>query len=123
MSENAEGELTVLEEGLWTIATRGDRTWMDAHLTDDFVEYGRSGRAYDKQHILDTPVGPFRAELSDLTIAWLSDDIALITYQSMAIYGDEPPMRANRSSIWLRDGGEWRLRFHQGTPYKPGVGG
>jgi ribonuclease HI len=21
-----------------------------------------------------------------------------------------------RSSLWLRDGGRWRLRFHQGTP-------
>ncbi|HTR90906.1 MAG TPA: hypothetical protein VMI73_04110 [Trebonia sp.] len=23
------------------------------------------------------------------------------------------------SSIWVRDGGAWRLRFHQGTPVRP----
>lgn len=116
-------ELLALEHSMWQIATRGDRSWMDAHLDDDFVEYGRSGRVYGKHDILDAPVGPFRAELSDLEVAWLDDDVALVTYRSTAFYGDSPPGRANRSSIWIRRGAGWRLRFHQGTPYQEPHGG
>jgi hypothetical protein len=26
---------------------------------------------------------------------------------------------ANRSSVWVRDGEEWRILFHQGTPVRP----
>ena len=113
---SAVDELSRLEHGMWEIETRGDRAWMDLHLADDFVEYGRSGRVYTKQDILDTPVGPFRAELSDLDVVWLAAEVALVTYRSSAFYGDAPPGRANRSSIWVRRDGDWLLRFHQGTP-------
>ena len=115
-------ELLELEHAMWEIDTRGDREWMDAHLADDFVEYGRSGRVYDKQQILDGPVGPFRAELDDLRVERLAKDVALITYRSTSIFADAPPGHANRASIWVRDG-RWRLRFHQGTPFEePSVG-
>jgi hypothetical protein len=109
-------ELVALERGMWEIGTRGNRHWMDAHLADDFVEYGRSGRIYDKQQILDAPVGPFRAELDDLRVARLSKVVALVTYRSTSIFGDAPPARSIRSSIWVRDDDGWKLRFHQGTP-------
>ncbi len=115
--------LIALERAMWTVATRGDRTWMDAHLTDDFVEYGRSGRIYDKQATLDTPVGPFHAELDDLRVERLAKHVALVTYRSTAIYGDAPQLRANRSSIWVRGHDGWRLRFHQGTACQDIPGG
>lgn len=120
---SAADELTALEHCMWEIATRGDRAWMDAHLADDFVEYGRSGRTYDKAATLDTPVGPFRSELDDLRVSRLSKNVALVTYRSMSIYGDAKPARSNRSSIWVRDDAGWRLRFHQGTPTDGTTGG
>jgi hypothetical protein len=42
---------------------RGDRSWMDAHLADDFTEFGYSGRSYSRAETLDLPVGPIEATL------------------------------------------------------------
>ena len=121
---SARDDLLALEHAMWSSETRGDRNWMDAHLTDDFVEYGRSGRTYDRQSILDTPVGPFRADLDDLRVERLAKNVALVTYRSTSIYGEAEHERANRSSIWVRhDEHGWRLRFHQGTPCQGTPGG
>ena len=38
-------------------------------------------------------------------------DTVLLTYRSYSRTGS-----ALRSSLWVLDGGQWRLRFHQGTP-------
>ena len=49
-------ELQRLEEGMWRSNTRGDREWMDAHLSSDFFELGLSGRRYDRGEVLDAEV-------------------------------------------------------------------
>ncbi len=98
---------------MWRHETRSDRSWMDAHLADEFVEFGRSGRRYTRAEIIDVDIGPFEATLPlrDLTIRWLGDHHALVTYQS-EIGGH----RANRSSIWRHGDSGWLMEFHQGTP-------
>jgi hypothetical protein len=103
--------LTALEHAMWGSATRGDRAWMDAHLADDFTEFGYSGRSYTRADILGLPVGTIDATLEDIEIRAVGRDAALVTYRSV-----EPRGTANRSSLWRRVAGEWRLAFHQGTP-------
>lgn len=107
-------ELQGLEESLWRPETRFDRRYMDGVLTPDFLEFGRSGRRYDRAGVLDMTGGHLDARLSELTVTLLAPDVALVTYVS-EVRGDEV-LRAQRSSVWLRQGGSWRLRFHQGTP-------
>ncbi len=104
--------LAALEEAMWVVATRGDRAWMDAHLTDDFHEIGRSGRHHDRRAVLDAHVAAIDVELPlrDLEVRAIGRDAALVTYRSVHADGD-----ARRSSIWQR-AGTWRLAFHQGTP-------
>ena len=46
-------ELAQLESAMWEAATRLDRSWMDRHLAWDFIEFGGSGRTYDRAAILD----------------------------------------------------------------------
>jgi hypothetical protein len=103
--------LIALERSMWDTATRADRSWMDAHLTDDFTEFGYSGRAYTRAEILDGPVEAIEASLEILSIRAIGRDAALVTYTS-----DEPRGAANRTSLWRRADGRWRLSFHQGTP-------
>jgi ribonuclease HI len=105
--------LSNLETAMWQTATRSDREWMDAHLTDDFTEFGFSGRAYDRTAILEQPVEQIDIELplSDLAVRALGRDAALVTYRSI-----QPRGVAHRTSVWRRDRGRWRLAFHQGTP-------
>jgi predicted enzyme related to lactoylglutathione lyase len=103
--------LTALERAMWDASTRGDRSWMDAHLTEDFTEFGFSGRAYDRADILDTPVGTIDATLADMEVRPVGRDAALVTYRSQ-----QPRGAANRASVWRRADGRWRMAFHQGTP-------
>lgn len=110
-------QLRDLERGMWEHPTRTDGRWMAHHLHPDFAEFGRSGRRYDRAAILDEPVEPFEAGLTDIDVAFLADDVALLTYRSVFRRGSSVQY-ANRSSVWIHDDG-WRLRFHQGTPCEP----
>lgn len=103
--------LTALERAMWDSSTRGDRAWMEAHLTDDFTEFGYSGRSYTRADTLDMPVGVIDATLSDFDVRSVGRDAALVTYRS-----DDPRGAAHRASIWRQEADQWRLAFHQGTP-------
>jgi len=106
--------LTELEHSLWRSTTRFDADYMGQVLTDDFLEFGRSGRGYDRQAVLDVPALTLDVRLLNLTVHPVGPDVALVTYVSEAQFEDLE--RANRSSLWVREEGRWRLRFHQGTP-------
>ena len=105
-------DLARLEEAMWRDETRCDRHWMAAHITADFVEFGASGRTYDRAEILEQSPSPIEAvlPLADYRVVALADDVALATYVS-----DAGGRRANRSSLWVHTAAGWLLRFHQGT--------
>ncbi len=84
-----------------------------ALLTDDFIEFGRSGRVYDKLRTIELLSGDdneFTPEVRDFQVRPLSPDVVLVTYRSGR--GDH---FALRSSIWRLSEGKWRMTFHQGT--------
>ena len=109
-------ELERLEESLWRPETRFDPDYMERVLTVDFFEFGRSGRIYDRADTIAAEPQPIDAvlPLRDFEVHAVTADIALVTYVS-EVHADDIQV-ANRSSLWMRQGGEWRLRFHQGTP-------
>ena len=107
-------DLARLEESLWRAETRFDRDHMEHVLAADFVEFGRSGRVHSRDDILAAPPGEISTALRDLVVRSLATDVALVTYVSEV--PEEGDGVGNRSSIWTRTNGEWRLRFHQGTP-------
>ncbi len=78
-------------------------------IADDFVEFGRSGRVWTRETIRQLLEGPpgDAVLIEAFEVALLADDVALVTYRAAG---------ANRSSIWVRHDGRWKLRFHQGTP-------
>jgi hypothetical protein len=84
-------------------------------LADDFVEFGSSGRVYDKAAVvaLLRTETPGSHAMTDFRATLLAPSVALVTY---AIRREaSPPVDTLRSSIWqLRDAG-WQLVFHQGT--------
>ena len=110
-------QLRRLEESLWRPETRFNRDHMDEVLAPDFFEFGRSGRVYRREDTLDVPVQPIEAtpRLTKFAVRSISADVALVTYVSEVTYAEVKEV-ANRSSLWSRHAGGWRLRFHQGTP-------
>jgi hypothetical protein len=118
LSEQDRQALMRLEEAMWREETRFDKAFMERALAPDFFEFGRSGRTYTRQQILDLPRETIVAQrlLEDLRVRLLDANTAQLTYNSRVRYQDVVEC-GRRSSIWSRAGDTWVLRFHQGTPF------
>ncbi|MDR7084471.1 ribonuclease HI [Arthrobacter ginsengisoli] len=102
-----------LERELLLPETRADLGRTGVLLHRDFTEIGSSGRIWTRDAMMmslaEEPAGP--TELEMLGADRLGEQTILLTYRSRARSGT-----ALRSSLWVHDGAQWRLRFHQGTP-------
>ncbi|MGX1497867.1 hypothetical protein ACSSV1_002903 [Labrenzia sp. MBR-25] len=121
LPEDAE-TLTRLEESLWQAETRYDPVLMDRVFADDFFEFGRSGRVYTREDLIlpASAAQPIdvRLPLPRLKFTVIDTHSVLVTYVSEVRRESGEIERANRSSIWSRQDGAWKLRFHQGTPFQ-----
>ncbi|WP_427133755.1 RNase H family protein [Pseudarthrobacter sp. S9] len=108
-----EAVVESLERELLRPETRGDLGRTGVLLHPDFTEIGSSGRVWTRDAMMmaleENPGGPTELEL--LGADRLGEGIVLLTYRSYTRSGT-----ALRSSLWVLDGAQWRLRFHQGTP-------
>jgi hypothetical protein len=88
-----------------------------ALIDDEFAEIGASGRRWDRTAILDLlgRVPDEEVTIEGFAAAPLGADAVLVTYRSVARAPGLPARSAWRSSVWVRRGGDWRIRFHQGT--------
>jgi hypothetical protein len=120
LSEEDKLEITRLEEAMWRAETRFDLNFQRTRFAQDFFEFGRSGRVYQRQQLILNERQEIRATLplDDLSIRLLDENTAQVTYNSHVEY-DGVVEHARRSSIWFRDEQGWVMRFHQGTPYEP----
>jgi ribonuclease HI len=102
-----------LERELLRPETRADLGRTGVLLHPDFTEIGRSGRIWTRDALMmaleENPGGPTDFEL--LGAERLGEGTILLTYRSYSRSGT-----ALRSSLWVLDGTQWRLRFHQSTP-------
>ncbi len=101
---------------------RFSREKMDALLDDEFLEFGASGKVYDKQQTMDAlksqEIGA-QLPLPDFSARLLAPGVALVTYRSLQTFSDGTVKEARRSSIWRKSEKGWRVVFHQGTPLRP----
>jgi hypothetical protein len=109
-----------LEEQLLKPEVRGSSDEVGYLLADEFIEFGSSGRVYDKRQIIEalqqeTPDPTTRISLVDFVARRLASEVILVTYRT--IRPDRPESRL-RSSIWKLVEGRWQMVFHQGTPAK-----
>lgn len=109
--------LRELEESLLLPDVRKSRKLVEL-LSDEFIEFGSSGRIYDKADLVAALQGeqPSTQTTSDFRVTELSPQVALLTYR-IHRHG-EPPVHTLRSSIWKQTDGRWRMVFHQGTLVK-----
>ncbi len=115
--------LQELEVALHQPEVRGDRNRLDGLLHESFVEFGRSGRVYDKVGILEQISHEKKQDAiwsQDFEVIALTQGVALLAYRSA--YVDEKGnlyCHTNRSSLWQKTEFGWQMRFHQGTPTEP----
>lgn len=110
---SAEELVVALERELLRPDVRADIGRIGVLLHPDFAEIGQSGRFWTRDAMmvaLEEDPGE-HVELELLSADRLSENTILLNYRSLSHAGS-----ALRSSVWLLERGQWRLRFHQGTP-------
>jgi hypothetical protein len=114
-----EDHFKSLEERLVDPIFRIDSDAVATLLADDFLEFGISGRAFDKAStIVELKNEPLRRAslLGDFSVRELSPGVVLVTYRATRrdLTGQQIG-QSWRSSIWMQRDGGWQLTFHQGT--------
>jgi hypothetical protein len=90
-------------------------------LTDDFVAVGTDGTLFDKNDALENvrmaEVQEYRPY--NVQVLPMNDGAAVVTYDCiirMTLYDDPIPRYQHISSVWVKQGEQWRLKFQQATP-------
>lgn len=112
MTDDLRDTLWRLERALASADPTGVDGGLESLIADGFLEFGASGRTWDKAKMRETLAGAMPTppvDLEDFAAEALADDVALVTYRL------GPPRPSNRSSVWIRRNGRWQVRFHQGT--------
>jgi aminoglycoside 6'-N-acetyltransferase len=102
--------IEVLEQSLLDSCVRQSTGQLNKLIADDFLEFGSSGKVYNKQECIKPDETSRKFAVSEFKIKELSKDVTLATYKTT-----EDGIAALRSSIWKRYGDEWKMIFHQGT--------
>ncbi len=107
-----------LEQRLLTPGVRRSAQEVAGLLADEFIEFGSSGRVFDKQQVIDSLQGEAAAHwsLTHFKTSLLAPGVVLATYR--ATYHSSagaPPVPSLRSSLWKWIDGRWQMVFHQGT--------
>lgn len=92
-------------------------------LADEFIEFGRSGRVYNKAVTIEALAAEDVSHpapmprVSDFSVTRLSPDVVLVTYTgSREPSGSQKGRQTLRSSIYRHQDGRWQMIFHQGRP-------
>jgi ribonuclease HI len=100
------------ERDLLRAEVRGDRQALERLLHPGFEEVGRSGRIWSRDAMIEALVAdPAVGDtlLADAAATELAPGVVMVRYHTT---GARP---THRVSVWVHDGGDWRIRYHQGT--------
>ena len=116
---NIEAQLRELEESHLRSDVRSSPESLRALLADEFIEFGSSGRIFDRAAVIAAlPSQPsFKSRIDDFVVRSLSTEVALTTYKLSAwsaLSGGQTRVTL-RSSVWVNRADRWLLVFHQGT--------
>ena len=109
--EQRDEDLVVeLERSLLRDDVRSDPAAVAALLHPDWSEIGQSGRLWTRADTLAEigPVPPVEVEV--ISSERVADDAILLIWRAVG-----EGRSALRSTLWVRTGGRWQARFHQGT--------
>jgi len=114
------GQLTSLEKALPEAQKKHDRDFYNRTLTDDFISIGTDGKVHPKSEIMgdfpSTQLAEYR--IYNVQVVPLNDNAAVVTYDvivRMVHYDDETPRYQHVSSVWVKQGDQWKLKFQQAT--------
>ena len=95
----------------------------EAVLHDSLVEFGSSGRVWTRDEVLEALAAGARTDavsIEGFDVHVVRPGVFLVMFETVET---DPSTgltaRRRRSSLWMREGDGFRLRFHQSTPIPP----
>ena len=112
MSMDDHDIIKSLELELVNVATRKNKDRLCELLSDDFEEFGSSGKVYSKRDILNILPSSKSViyELNDFRFINLSGDCILAKYKA-----NTSGVGSYRTSIWVKNVNGWQMLHHQST--------
>jgi hypothetical protein len=111
-----------LEHRGWDALKSGRaRQFYDAVLTSD-ATFVVPGTVLGREETLASwdAAPPWRdVELSDERMLDVTEDVCIVTYAGRAWRDAGDPYDARFTTVYVYDGAEWRVAFHQQTPVPP----
>lgn len=110
-----------LEQKLHRPEVRHSPNAVRALLADEFIEFGNSGRVYNKASIVEalaeetTAEAALIPEVHHFAAQSFAPDVVLVTYRSSRRTDGTARRTTLRSSVWKLIDGRWQMLFHQGT--------
>ena len=116
MNSSLKETIVELETSLFRESVRKSEPALNRLLHDAFEEIGASGQTYNKGEIIDALLKEdFQAiEAEQFELDKLANDTVQLTYTAKKVKNGVTQTTL-RSSLWKKDGDEWRLLFHQGS--------
>jgi hypothetical protein len=116
-----EQTLMASERSFVDAAKKGDVAFFKRTLTDDFSFVAFDGQLYSRQDMLDqfggggTDLMPY-----DMKVVMAGDGVAILTYDVVlrvpAAEDQGPPPRYQHfSTVWVKQGDAWKMKFQQMT--------
>jgi hypothetical protein len=113
-----EEHLRHLEERLLQPEVRKTAKDIVELLSEDFIEFGSSGRIFHRDQIIEALRNEpeIQRSLTHFKTLVLAPGVVLATYRAIRQgSAEEQPEYSLRGSIWKLTEGRWCLLFHQGT--------
>lgn len=108
------------EDAFLAAMGRGDAQYVKNAVAEDFVGVGSNGDSSGKKDMLED-LRPAKAAsdkegpiLYFFEVVPLNDGAAVVTYD--AVRPGERPRYVHVSDTWVKQGGQWKLKFQQETP-------
>ena len=115
-----EEQLVSYEKSIPEAQKKHDIDFYKRTLADDFVAVGTDAKLHPKDEILEdlrsTELVEYRPY--NTQVVQLNDGAAVVTYDviiRMSKYDEDIPRYQHISSIWVKQGEQWKLRFQQAT--------
>jgi len=114
-----EQSLTAAEQSFIDAAKKGDTAFLDRTLTDDFSYVGSDGQLADRRDMIDDlSDGGENLLAYNMKVIPLPDGAGIVTYDVVvrvppAEDQGPPPRYQHFSTVWIKQGGVWKMQFHQ----------
>jgi len=116
-----EQTLMDCEKGFLAAAKKGDASFFKRALTDDFSFVSFDGQLYSRQEMIDQfSEGGFDIMPYEMQVVPAGPESAIVTYNVVlrvpAAQDQGPPPRYQHfSTVWVKQGDTWKMKFFQMT--------